>query len=204
MEKINFQSFKTGALLRTYYFDHFSILEKEIREKFENSLSGLDVNFKSKLFFYLGSNHMLRFGVEYNDDKSNVTYKKFNKDDSFKEFPLAKIIKIDKKDKMISSFNLSINSINKKTISYEFHDVIIKLINMRNILAHEPINFNFTDKDHIIESLSVERINTSNQLDIDGYVFTHENEQNNQIISNLLHMQQVVELLKSIETEQVN
>lgn len=204
MDKINFQSFKTGALLRTYYFDHFSKLEKEIRDKFEDSLSDLDIHFKNKLFFYLGSNHMFRFGLEYNDDKSTGTHKKFSKDEVFKEFPLAKIIKIDKKDKMIPCFKISINSINKKTISYEFHDVVIKLINMRNILAHEPINFNFTDKDHIIESLSVDRINDSNQLEIDGYIFTHDNEQNNQIVSNLLHMQQVVEILKNIKPLEVN
>lgn len=198
MDRTNFQSFKTGALLRTYYFDNFSQLEKEIREKFENSLNGLDVNFKNKLFFYLGSNHMFRFGLEYVDEKATGTHKKFNENESFKEFPLAKIIKIDKKDKMIPIFNISVNSINRKTISYEFHDVVIKLINMRNILAHEPINFNFTEKDHIIESLSIEKINDSNLLDIDGYVFSHENEQNNQIISNLMHMQIVVETLKSI------
>ncbi|PAM93183.1 hypothetical protein B4N84_19590 [Flavobacterium sp. IR1] len=198
MDRTNFQSFKTGALLRTYYFDNFSELEKEIREKFENSLNGLDVNFKNKLFFYLGSNHMFRFGLEYVDEKATGTHKKFNENESFKEFPLAKIIKIDKKDKMIPIFNISINSINRKTISYEFHDVVIKLINMRNILAHEPINFNFTEKDHIIELLSIEKINDSNLLDIDGYVFSHENEQNNQIISNLMHMQIVVETLKSI------
>lgn len=195
---MSFQNFKTGALLRAYYFDDFSKLEKQIREKFEKSLNGLDVNFKNKLFFYLGSNHMLKFGLDYIDEKATGTHKKFSHDESFKEFPLAKIIKIDKKDKMVSVFNISINSINKRTITYEFHDVIIKLINMRNILAHEPINFSFTEKEHIIESLSIDKINESNLLEVDGYVFSHENEQNNQIISNLMHMQKVVETLKSI------
>lgn len=197
MDKIEFQNFKTGALLRTYYFDNFSKLENEIRTKFEESLDGLNVNFTNKLFFYLGSNHMFKFGLDYIDDKTTGTHKKFNKDESFKEFPLAKIIKIDKKDKMISEFKLQISSINRKTITYEFHDVVIKLINMRNILAHEPINFNFTEKDHIIESLSIEKINESNPFDIDGYIFSHENEQNNQIISNLLYMQNVVETLRN-------
>lgn len=198
MDKTNFQGFKTGALLRTYYFDNFSNLEKEIRDKFEKSLLSLDANFKNKLFFYLGSNHMFKFGLEYIDEKITGTHKKFNQNESFKEFPLAKIIKIDKKDKMIPVFDISINSINKRTITYEFHDVVIKLINMRNILAHEPINFNFTEKEHIIESLSIDKINDSNILDIDGYVFSHENEQNNQIISNLIHMQKVVDTLKSL------
>jgi hypothetical protein len=195
MDKLEFQNFKTGALLRTYYFDSFSMLEKGIRLKFESSLDTLDVNFKNKLFFYLGSNHMFKFGLDYINDKATVTHKKFKIDESFKEFPLAKIIKIDKKDRMISDFNLSINSINKKTISYEFHDVVIKLINMRNILAHEPINFNFTEKEHIIESLSIDKINESIPFEIDGYVFSHENEQNNQIMSNLIFMDKVIDLL---------
>ncbi|MCP2027422.1 hypothetical protein L1276_002579 [Flavobacterium sp. HSC-32F16] len=198
MDKIEFQNFKTGALLRTYYFDYFSKLENEIRTKFEKSLNGLNVNFKNKLFFYFGANHMFKFGLEYTDDKTTGTHKRFKEDESFKDFPIAKIIKIDKKDKMISEFKLSIHSINKKTVSYEFHDVVIKLINMRNILAHEPINFNFTEKEHVIESLSIEKINESNPFDIDGYIFSHENEQNNQIISNLLYMLNVVEVLKSI------
>lgn len=195
MDKIDFKNFKTGALLRTYYFDSFSILEKEIRLKFESSLDKLDVNFKNKLFFYLGSNHMLKFGLDYSDDKATGTHKKFKIDESFKEFPLAKIIKIDKKDRMISDFDLSVNSINKKMISYKFHDVVIKLINMRNILAHEPINFNFTEKEHVIESLSIEKINDSIPFEIDGYVFSHENEQNNQIMSNLIFMDKVIHLL---------
>jgi hypothetical protein len=204
MDKSNFQSFKTGALLRTYYFDNFSQLEKEIRANFELSLNGLNNNFKNKLFFYLGSNHMFKFGIEYIDEKATGTHKKFDNTESFKEFPLAKIIKIDKKDKMIANFDLVVNSINSSMITYRFHDIVIKLINMRNILAHESSHFNFTEKDHIIELLSINKINNSNILDIDGYVFTHENEQNNQIFSNLLHMQQVIKILKSIKSEQVN
>jgi hypothetical protein len=197
MDKIQFQNFKTGALLRTHYFDYFSKLENEIRTKFEKSLGEVNINFKNKLFFYLGANHMFKFGLDYIDDKATGTHKRFREDESFKEFPIAKIIKIDKKDKIISEFKLQISSINRKTITYEFHDVIIKLINMRNILAHEPINFIFTEKDHIIESLSIEKLNESNTFDIDGYIFSHENEQNNQIISNLLYMQNVIETLRN-------
>jgi hypothetical protein len=204
MDKINFQSFKAGALLRTYYFDNFSQLEKEIRAKFELSLTELDNNFKNKLFFYLGSNHMLKFGIEYVDEKATGTYKKFNQTESFKEFPLAKIIKIDKKDKMIPNFDLVFSSINSSMITYQFHDIVIKLINMRNILAHESSHFNFTERDHIIESLSIDKINNSNILDIDGYIFSHQNEQNNHIISNLFHMQKVVEILKNIKSVELN
>lgn len=197
MDNVEFQNFKTGALLRTYYFDIYSKLESEIRVKFENSLVSLHADFKNKLFFYFGSNHMFKFGLEYSDDKTTGTHKRFKQDELFKEFPLAKIIKINKKDKMIPDFNLSIDSINKKTVSFEFHDVVIKLINMRNILAHEPINFKFTEKEHIVESISIDKINETNSFYVDGYNFTHENEQNNQIISNLLHMDKLVQTLNT-------
>lgn len=188
MDKSEFETFKVSALLRIYYFDLYSKFEKKIREFFENSLGTLESATLNKLYFYLGSNHMMKFGLEYEDEKVTATHKKFNNKEFFKEFPIAKIIKINKKDNFIKPLDFKIPSINRSSIELGFSEIAIKLVNMRNVLAHEPQNFVYTEKDHIIETLSIGRIEELNPFNLDGYALKHSDIQNLQILSNLIYI----------------
>lgn len=200
MVKSEFEVFKTGALLRIYYFDLYSKLEKVIRRLFEECQNELEIKIKNKLYFYLGANHMQKFGLEYEDDKATTTHKKFKENELFNDFPIAKVIKLNKKDNFIKNLNFKIPSINRSSVELSFSEIAVKLVNMRNVLAHEPTDFTYTEKVHIVEILSLSKIEELNTFNLDGYNLSHSDEQNLQILSNLIYMQNVYN--KLIEVEQ--
>jgi len=159
---------------------------------FEECQSEMENKIKNKLYFYLGANHMQKFGLEYEDDKATSTHKKFKESEEFGDFPIAKIIKLNKKDNFIKKLDFKITSINKSSIELSFSEIAVKLVNMRNVLAHEPMDFTYTEKAHIVEILTLNKIEELNSFNLDDYTLSHSDEQNLQILSNLIYMQKVL------------
>ena len=65
---------------------------------------------------------------------------KYKENDVFKELKVNQIIKIFKRNPCLRVFDFAIQSIQRATTTFSFYDCVIRLLNMRNILAHEMVN----------------------------------------------------------------
>lgn len=197
MNETEFEDFKIEAILRAYYFSYFAELEKKTRKIFKDEILNIDNKIKNKLYYYYGATHSSIEYIEYDKNSTVKTERAYKEDEEFNDFSLIKIIRIDLKDKFLSKFNFNINSLNKKTISYTFHDLVKKIIEMRNVLAHEPRGFEFKEK-HIIEIVSKNAIAENNKFNFGGYDFFSTNFQksnNIAVLSNLIYMKLILESL---------
>ena len=100
-------------------------------------------------------------------------------------FTSNQIIKIHRQCHLLDMFDFNIQSINNKNTEYTFADSYIKLLNMRNKLAHELSHLVFKGSD-VIELLSNDYIekNSSEWLSyLDTKLMTDESKS---IFSNLI------------------
>lgn len=146
------------SVLIVQFISNYAKLEKLANEMFQSTVQKLDHRHKNKLYFMYGCTvgNEIYYDIE-KECLSFVCTRKYNDRELFKSLKLNKIIKFDKKEHIISHFAINIESIQKKNLEFPFHDCVIKLISMRNKLAHELDKISFKDSD-IIEKLSQENI----------------------------------------------
>lgn len=197
MTPVEFNSFQIEALLRAYYFSLYAQLEKDIKKIFSKAVVTLNEVHKNKLYFYHGSSAGGAIYPEYSSNSLGFSPKYFRENETFNDLTLIKIIKFDKKDNIINFFNFNIQSLSKKSVEFPFHDAILKLINMRNLLAHEPKGFNFKDKD-IIEVLSPKILTNNTTFNIGDIDANTIDDNNKAIYSNLIYMENVIATLTSL------
>ena len=89
---------------------------------------------------------------DYPNSTVKMSEHSFKKNETFSEFTTIQIMKLNKTHKVLPTFS-DITSKKSKITSFDFQDCIIKLIETRNVLAHELSSPNFKDK-HIIDILS--------------------------------------------------
>ena len=114
----------------------------------------------------------------------------------FNNLNINKIIKFDRKEHLIENFGITIDSVQTKNLSYTLHDVVIKLIEMRNVLAHEVDNIIFKEK-HIVDNLSIECIKKYPYEWLEGLDVTRIDNESLAIYSNLIYMELVIKKLSS-------
>ena len=112
----------------------------------------------------------------------------------FKELSLNKIVKFDRKECIIPEFRANIDSIQTKSLSFTFHDSLLKFINMRNKLAHELNVISFTDKD-VVERLSSSYIKQDAFEWLEDLDVTMIDNETIAIYSNLIYINKIVEQL---------
>ena len=171
--------FQLRAIIIYEYLRCFNKLENEIREIFERNIQTLKPNFVSKLYFVYGG----KIGTYI--DKEQET---------FKELSIIQILKLNKEANCIEEFKVQVNSLQQKTVYFEFYDACIKLVNMRNILAHELSNINFKTKD-IIETLSDEKIIENVDERVNNYDISIMDENTKCIFSNLVYLKLILKML---------
>lgn len=194
MNDLEFNKFKLEAILRAYYFSIFSELEAKVRKIFREEILKTDAKLRNKLYYYYGFIHGSTQHIEFDKNSTVKTEKCYNENELFNEFSLIKIINIDKRDKIIPNFHLQIESLNHRTVNYILHDVIKKLIDMRNVLAHEPREFEFKDK-HVVELLSSSLIDEHNVLYFGDLNISTMDSKNQQVLSNLIYMKAIIDKL---------
>lgn len=168
-------------------------LETEIRTCFEQSLENCSPNIKNKLYFYYGG----RIGTHINYDSNMLLFDKltFSENELFKSLSISQILKINKESRYIEKFDKKIDSIQRKMIQFNCNDCLIKLLEMRNVLAHKILDLNFKEK-HIIETLTKDRIKENLEMDfnIDSNLL---DETLIQIYSNIVYMKIIKEIIKN-------
>lgn len=185
-------SFQLRAIVIYEYLICFNKLEKEIRKIFERNIQILEPNFINKLYFVYGGK--IGTYIDYEQDLLKLNEISFKEKELFKELSIIQILKLNKEANCIEEFKCQINSLQQRTVCFEFYDACIKLVNMRNILAHELTNINFKTT-HIIEILSNEKISENVDERLKDYDVSLMDEITKSIFSNLVYLKLILNML---------
>lgn len=174
------------------FLNTYNKLEKQIRFCFEETLDELSTTMINKLYFYYGG----RIGsfIDYENKELRFNYLKYKENESFKELSVNQILKINKEECFVEKFLNPIDSIQRKMINYNCVDCMIKILEMRNVLAHEIENVSFKEK-HIIETLSKDNIIKNIQID-GSFDLNLLDEVSLQIYSNVVYMKLILSVLE--------
>lgn len=151
----NILSLQLKSLMVFEFLNEYNELEQTIRQVFERSLPDLPQEVLQQLYFYYGGK--IGTYIEYESQSLKLNNISFKDKEHFKELSINQIIKIFKSNNSLKAFNFNVESIQRSTTEYSFYDCVIRLLNMRNILAHEVVDLQFKDKD-LVELLSHEQI----------------------------------------------
>ena len=100
-------------------------------------------------------------------------------------------VKIFKNSPHLKAFNFDVESIRLSTTAFTFYDCIIRLLNMRNKLAHEVVDLQFSNRD-LIELLSHEQI-AREQFDLlQNYDIRKMDEMTLYIASNIVYIRKLL------------
>lgn len=185
-------SFQLRAIVIYEYLICFNKLENEIRKIFEKSIQILKPNFINKLYFVYGGR--ISTYIDYEQDLLKLNEISFKEKELFKELSIMQILKLNKEADCIEEFQFQVNSLQQRTVCFEFYDACIKLVDMRNIIAHELININFKTK-HIIETLSDEKILENIDERLKDYDISVMDEITKGIFSNLVYLKSILNIL---------
>lgn len=184
--------FQLRAIVIYEYLRCFNKLENEIRKIFEENIQTLNKNFINKLYFVYGGK--IGTYMDYEQNTLKLREILFKEKETFKELTIIQILKLNKDANCIEKFKFQVNSLQQKTVYFEFYDACIKLVNMRNILAHELSNVNFKTKD-IIEMLSDEKILENVDERVKNYDISIMDEATKSIFSNLVYLKLILSIL---------
>ncbi len=185
-------SLQIRSLMVYGFLDEYNRLERTIRNVFEDSIEVLPANFKQQLYFYYGGK--IGTYIEYESQSIKIKELNYTEKENFKDFSINQIIKIFKNNKSLERFNFSIESIQRPTIIFPFYDCIIRLLNMRNKLAHEVAELNFKDGD-LVELLSPEQIAQEPFVLLQSYDLLKMDEMTQYIASNIIYIRKIITML---------
>lgn len=178
------------------FLDTFNYLEEIIRETFEKSLSNIPNELSNKLFFYYGGK--IGTSIDTTDNSIRLETIKYKKDELFKKLTVNQIIKIYKTEPKVNVFDFNIDSIQKPKTQLRFSDCVLKLISMRNRLAHEMNDCNFIDKD-IIEVITIDNLKTYSFDTLANFDISNMDNMTQCIASNIVYMRTMISSLKEKE-----
>lgn len=136
-----------------FFLQSFMTLEKNVKNFFLKEMQNISDSKKNILYFYYGG--LVGTTIEYEADTIKLKEHTFKKDDTFSELTLNQILKIHKKHNILEHFPKELPSKKSDMINLDLTDSILKLVNMRNVLAHELENISFKEKRDVIEVLQI-------------------------------------------------
>ena len=195
IEKGKFVQFQIEALTIRYFNKFFNELEIELKTYFTNNILSVSSEKRELLYFALSGIKSNQITFEADNASISLEKVKYKKDETFSVFTANQIIKLQKKYNLLTKLNFTIQSYNSKTTVYPFTDCFLKLISMRNKLAHEMTHLAFRDSD-IIEIVSNNFI--CEQSDKWFYTLdtTVMSDESKSIFSNLLFMENMLSELR--------
>lgn len=187
-------SIQIKSLMIYEFLKDYNRLEKVIRKIFEDSLSSLPDKIIYQLHFYNGS----RLGacIDFQNDAAKLNIVKFDENETFHELKIHQIIKLFRKNSCLNAFELTVPSVQRTATEYSFYDCVLRLLHMRNILAHEMVDLTFTNAD-LIELLSIEQIESQNFEILKNYDIHRMDNMTQYIASNLVYMRKLIDMLES-------
>lgn len=193
-EKLRYQV-KAKAVF--FFLDRYNMMEKKIKSIFASEFKKLDLRDINILHFYYGM-RAYRVTINYDDETYDLSTNKYEDKNEFKLFTLNDLIKINGSKRLVDKLLFDVDSIQISRQSYPFNDCVKKLINMRNILAHEVISPKFKNRE-VIELLSDERIIEKIDIVEEGEVGKMD-EQTKQIFSNIAYIDKIYKQLEKMDS----
>lgn len=193
MEK-NFSEIKSIAIV--FFLQTYMSLEKNIKSFFQKEVQNISDSKKNILYFYYGG--LIGTNINYNDDMIKLKEHSFKKNDSFSDLTLNQILKINKKHNILEHIPKNIPSKKSTLTNLDLNDSILKLINMRNVLAHELENISFNEQRDVIEVLQINQEVFPFLKDYDPKSFENEIQF---ILSNCIYAQEINKLITEKTSE---
>lgn len=182
-------SLQIRSLMVYDFLDEYNQLERTIRIVFEENIETLPSSTKQQLYFYYGGK--IGTYIEYESHGIKINELNYSEEEMFKQLSINQIIKIFKNNRCLEVFNFSIESIQRPLTVFPFYDCTIRLLNMRNKLAHEVSNLNFRDGD-IIELLSPEQISQQPFELLQNYDLQKMDEMTQYVASNIIYIRRIL------------
>lgn len=189
-------SVQIKSLIIYEFLNEYNRLEQMIRGIFEQSIPTLPQKIIQQLYFYNGG----RIGtfIDTEEESVKLTVVKYKENDLFKELTINQIVKIFKKNPCLDAFNFDIPSMHHTTTVFPFYDCVIRLLNMRNILAHEMVNIQFKNKD-LIELLTFDQLEAHGFEILQNYDVRKMDNMTQYIASNIVYMRKIITELEASE-----
>lgn len=194
-DKREFAQRQIEALSIRYYTKLYNELENEIKDYFVENISSISSKNRELLYFALAGIKSNQIVFEVDNASITLQKVKYISDEKFSAFTVNQIIKLQRKYDLLPDLNFNVQSINRKKTVYPFSDCVLKLINMRNKLAHEMSHLSFKDSD-IIEIVSNDCICEKSQLWFEALDTTLMSDEAKCIFSNLLIMENLLTELR--------
>lgn len=182
-------SFQLRSIIICDFLDKYNNLEKKIRFVLKNNLLKLSPDILNQLYFYYGG----KISTYYEYETQTIKLKElpFKKEEKFGEFSIKQIIKIFKNNKGLEAFNFTVQSIKNSVITFSFCDCILRLISMRNKLAHEMVNLDFKGSD-VVELLSWQQIAQEYPELCQNYDFQKMDDMTKYVGSNVVYLKKII------------
>ena len=195
---INTISVQIKSLMIYEFLNEYTRLEKMIHDVLAQNISSLPAKTLQQLYFYYGGRVGTR--LDYENEAVELRVIKYKDNEQFKDLTINQIVKILQKNPCFDAFNFEIQSINRATTTFSFYDCVIRLIGMRNKLAHEMVNLNFKDQ-HLIELLSPEQLEAQKFQILQSFDIHKMDNMTQYIASNLVYMYKIIAKLDSIKED---
>lgn len=184
------------ALSIYHYLLKYSELEELIKRIYIKAWPQFDSEVQQRIMFYQGGLSTQKGYIDYDTYTLITQHYKFDVNVMLNNLTLNQMIKVERKENQISKLKCDIQSLQNKTIVYPCMDCILKLLNMRNILAHKMNDLIFKNKE-CIDVLKDDIIYKSNLKWIQIYDLKMLSESARCIVSNSVYMDLIYERLRS-------
>lgn len=188
-------SMQLDALSIYHYLLKYSELETLIKQIYIIVWPDFKEEYKQRIMYYQGGLSLESGYIEYDTYSVVTQHQKFDVNILLNKLTLNQIIKLERKERQIPFLLYEIVSLQNKTVVYPCQDCILKLLNMRNILAHKITDLNFKNKDYI-DVLSNEIISDKGLEWLKEYDLNLLSESARCIISNYLYMDIIYQKLR--------
>ena len=185
-----------NALSIYHFLLKYTSLEEMLKKFYVQKWPNFNSEVQQRLMFYQGGLNMQKSFIEYDTYSLIIQHHKFDVKAMLNNLTLNQMIKVERKENQIPELRCDIQSLQNKTIVYPCIDCILKLLNMRNILAHKMNDLNFKNKE-CIDVLKNEIIQKRDIEWLEMYDLNLLSESARCIVSNYIYMDIIYDKLSS-------
>lgn len=182
------------ALIIYNYLREYIEFENIVKKEFISNFTALNEEYKNRVYFYLGGVGSMNTYIDYDTYSLVKETNRYDNSKLLNRLTMNQIIKLERKEKAIESFNKSVKSIQRPMMEFSFYDCCIKLINTRNKMAHEFCNLDIKDKDSI-EILSKAKIEQMKPEWLSDFEYNELENSMQAILSNYIYMKEMKKIL---------
>lgn len=181
----------TAIVIYKFLFE-YSIFENNVKEYFVTQLDKLELDDIKRLYFYYGGLATKNVHINLPNKALTMHNHKFTND--FPGFSINQIIKIAESNTNDLIFDKNVTSVLKRQVCFGLRGSILKLIKMRNKLAHNLSTLKFNDNDYI-ELLPVESLHKHSSGILSDIEIKDDYHEIKAIFSNIIYMRIINSML---------